>query len=449
MSEINIKPCDCQDSVGLRSTQQNLGMGGCGCGGGINPAYWGRIYGNIRDQKDLMALINSGAAKKEVITVLTYSETEPQNPSDGDMWIDSDNNALYSWDASESEWVEETPSKDNIYITLDTSHMYLWDGFHFIDTAGQVIDNTIYVNNLTTDLADYINSGIFTVCHHIGGTMTQYYTMTVQVQRGRQMQGRPRIDTFRQILWNYGGYMVRTKQTGGEWSDWGSFEYASVAYVDEAIEQAIQPSSDKEVYTVLTAGTTAPSSASADDLYINTSDNKLYKYTNGLWVEDSDDITTDAVYIAEDTGHVWIYNGTAFVDSGGSTVDNVIYVDNLNTNDDLNSCITPGVYTVCYKKTNTEVWFSLVVQVVRHVTVLSIKQTLSNQNGYRARSRFDIIQGENNIIGTWGYWYQYDYAKMPQNYTNGNLAMIADGAYVDSGFGAQELYNLACAGLVL
>ena len=189
---------------------------------------------------------------------------------------------------------------------------------------------------------------------------------------------------------------------------------------------------DKEVFTVLTADTTAPSSPTEGDLYINTSDNKLYKYTSGSWAEDSDDTMTEAVYVAEDTGHVWTYNGSAFVDSGSNVVDDVIYVRNLTT--DLESYTDNGVYTVCYAPIALSIispkWYSMVVTGNNAGARRKHYQILQNKDGWQQRLRTDT----EIHIGTWGAWEKVTYARTVVPIVSGNLlAMDENGQPVNSG----------------
>ena len=197
---------------------------------------------------------------------------------------------------------------------------------------------------------------------------------------------------------------------------------------------------DKEVFTVLTADTTAPSSPTEGDLYINTSDNKLYKYTNGEWVEDSDDTMTEAVYLAEDTGHVWTYNGSAFVDSGSNVVDDVIYVRNLTT--DLESYTDNGVYTVCYAPIALSLispnWYSMVVTGNNAGARRKHYQILQNKDGWQQRLRIDTVDTEIHE-GTWSGWEKVTYARTVVPIVSGNLlAMDENGQPVNSGKKASD-----------
>lgn len=166
---------------------------------------------------------------KEVISVLTYSETAPATAEDGDYYINSSDNKLYAYD--EGAWGEETPDESAVYITADTSHIYVWNGTTFTDTTHEPVDGTIYVKNLDTGLEDYTEAGLFTVCH-TSGSFRRYYTMVVSITR---VKVGPRITstTYKQLLHNNDGYITRSKVGSGEWSDWEEFIYVSKKEFEE------------------------------------------------------------------------------------------------------------------------------------------------------------------------------------------------------------------------
>lgn len=173
-------------------------------------------------------------SEKEVVSVLTCSDTAPEIASDGDYYINTDEPALYVYD--DGEWVEDEPSESVIYIALDTSHIYVWNGSEFVDSTGDTVDNTIYVHNLTTALEDYKEPGLFSVCL-VNGTFRTYYTMTVSVSR-RMMRPSGSITYYNQTLHNNNGYQYRTKVGSGDWSDWTVFEYVSQEQLQEVSDLA-------------------------------------------------------------------------------------------------------------------------------------------------------------------------------------------------------------------
>ena len=157
----------------------------------------------------------SQEAQKEVINILTYSDVAPEGSDEEDFYINSAENKLYYFDGS--DWAEMTPSDNNIYVAADTMHMYMYAENGFVDVTGQTVDNTIYVNNITTDLAGYTDKGMFSVC--LSGR--EWSTLIVSQSR-RTLFGRPPrfIITYGQLLRNENGWQFRYKIDDGEWSEW-------------------------------------------------------------------------------------------------------------------------------------------------------------------------------------------------------------------------------------
>lgn len=183
---------------------------------------------SISDVSELSLVLNEiraliqPAPEKEVVNVLSAGDTMPEDPSEGDRWIDLENNLLYSY-SEDDGWGEDNPDEGSVYITSDTSHIYLWNGSEFVDSTGQPVDNTLYVHNTTTELEQYTDRGMYNVC--VGGN--SWYTMVVSSLR-RTFFGRPpRVSvTYRQLLCNNDGWYVRTKVNNGEWSEWEDHEYS-------------------------------------------------------------------------------------------------------------------------------------------------------------------------------------------------------------------------------
>ena len=183
---------------------------------------------SISDVSELSLVLNEiraliqPAPEKEVVNVLSAGDTMPEDPSDGDRWIDLENNLLYRY-SEDDGWGEDSPDGGSVYITADTSHIYVWNGSEFVDSTGQPVDNTLYVHNTTTELEQYTDRGMYNVC--VGGN--SWYTMVVFSSR-RTFFGRPpRVSvTYRQLLCNNDGWYVRTKVNNGEWSEWEDNEYS-------------------------------------------------------------------------------------------------------------------------------------------------------------------------------------------------------------------------------
>ena len=181
-------------------------------------------------------------------------------------------------------------------------------------------------------------------------------------------------------------------------------------YIADRISEAVHPSETKEVVPVLTYGTTAPASASEGDYYINSSSNKLYEYVSSEWTEDEP--SEKVIYVTSDTSHIYLWNGSLFVDATGEAVDNVIYVNDLET--ELDDVTTSGVYSVCQSISsavgaNTK-WYSLIVVngwkrvgtgAYRRKTFT--RQVLSDANHWQEREKIGNGDWEDWAIHTYAY----------------------------------------------
>lgn len=119
-------------------------------------------------------------------------------------------------------------SADKIYTVSDGDVMkiYLWTGEVFREVASdgsEEVDNTIYATNLTSDLADYTERGIYTVCYIRNVRLgVVYYTFVVD--RAIIPLGGRRT-AYSQLLYNQDGYSTRTKVGTAAWSEWTNHEY--------------------------------------------------------------------------------------------------------------------------------------------------------------------------------------------------------------------------------
>lgn len=183
---------------------------------------------NAEQVAGLMELVSSVVQpeEKEVINVLTYAAEPPESPENGDLFINSATNRLmeYVYDEQEQEgtWDADEPSTAAIYITNDTQHIYIWNGEEFVDRTGEIVDNTIYVKNLTTDLAEVTNQGIYTVAYK-SSSHVNWYTLIVSIAR-RGSRLAPIVTTSQTLTWQ-GGWSQRSKTGIGNWSDWTTHEY--------------------------------------------------------------------------------------------------------------------------------------------------------------------------------------------------------------------------------
>jgi len=153
---------------------------------------------------------------------------------------------------------------------------------------------------------------------------------------------------------------------------------------------------EKEVVGVLTAADEAPSSPSADDLYINTDENKLYKYSGSAWVEETP--IEDIVYVTADTSHLYLWNGTEFTDVTGQIDGDIIYISNLP---DLNPYTNPTFKTVAWVQNGKVEYYTFVVDITAND--LSPKQLLQNKDGYRYRTY-------RTATSSWNMWITKEYA---------------------------------------
>ncbi len=171
---------------------------------------------------------------KEIIGVLTYSDVAPEDPSAGDMYIDSEDNLLKEY--QDGAWTEAEAKENVIYITDDTTHFYIYKDDAFVDMTGEPIDNTIYINSLE-ELDEYTDEGIYRVCLTTILAVTRsykWYTFTVE----RTVNTRLRRVTHTQTLSNRSGYLSRYRYNTGAWNEWEEFIFASKADLQEVYDLA-------------------------------------------------------------------------------------------------------------------------------------------------------------------------------------------------------------------
>ena len=155
---------------------------------------------------DILAQLQP-ADDKEIISVLTYSDTTPASASAGDLYIDSMNDALKEF--VDGSWENAEAQENVIYITNDTTHFYIYKDDEFVDMTGEPIDNTIYVNNLS-ELDKYTDEGIYRVCVTTVTDMVRsfnWYTLVIE----RSVASRWLRVTITQTLSNRSGYQFRKK----------------------------------------------------------------------------------------------------------------------------------------------------------------------------------------------------------------------------------------------
>ena len=182
---------------------------------------------------DILAQLQP-ADDKEIISVLTYSDTTPASASAGDLYIDSINDALKEF--VDGSWEDAEAQENVIYITDDTTHFYIYKDDAFVDMTGDPIDNTIYVNNLS-ELDKYTDEGIYRVCVTTVTDMVRsfnWYTLVIE----RSVASRWLRVTITQTLSNRSGYQFRKKTNTMAWDAWEEFIFASKAELQEVYDLA-------------------------------------------------------------------------------------------------------------------------------------------------------------------------------------------------------------------
>ena len=182
---------------------------------------------------DILAQLQP-ADDKEIISVLTYSDTTPASASAGDLYIDSMNDALKEF--VDGSWEDAEAQENVIYITDDTTHFYIYKDDAFVDMTGDPIDNTIYVNNLS-ELDKYTDEGIYRVCVTTVTDMVRsfnWYTLVIE----RSVASRWLRVTITQTLSNRSGYQFRKKTNTMAWDAWKEFIFASKAELQEVYDLA-------------------------------------------------------------------------------------------------------------------------------------------------------------------------------------------------------------------
>lgn len=139
----------------------------------------------------------------------------------------------------------EDPQTDVIYVTTDTNKLYLYDAENeeFIDATNNVVDNTIYVTDLD-DLFDMeLTAGLYTVSYTHRGTrmeiVTDIYSLSVQTRSQRSIGigiGTPRLETVtNMVLANAEGYAVEGTDTHDD-PVWVWYKYSFTGHTHETSE---------------------------------------------------------------------------------------------------------------------------------------------------------------------------------------------------------------------
>ncbi|MBR0296027.1 MAG: hypothetical protein IJQ95_01365 [Paludibacteraceae bacterium] len=120
---------------------------------------------NLQEQLEAIASTQGATDEKEVVSVETYSDLEElEEKSDGVVYITADDNKVYLYSEADNEFVEVT---------------------------NEIVDNTIYVNNLNDLISrTYTAAGVYTVIHS--------YVVSRIV--GRQRIRISKIDTYTLVV---------------------------------------------------------------------------------------------------------------------------------------------------------------------------------------------------------------------------------------------------------
>lgn len=193
------------------------------------------ITGLRTELDELRALIKPET--KEVVNAVAVTATDQSGlePEEGAYYFIAPNTeatpatpgTLYLYTSGAFVDQASELSADKIYTVSDGDVMkiYLWTGEVFREVASdgsEEVDNTIYVTNLTSDLADYTERGIYTVCYIRNVRYgVVYYTFVVD----RAIIPLGRRTAYSQLLYNQDGYSTRTKVGTAAWSEWTNHEY--------------------------------------------------------------------------------------------------------------------------------------------------------------------------------------------------------------------------------
>ena len=195
----------------------------------------GKFWQNAKEYIDgeVSAAVNPDDKAKEIINVLTASVDSPVSAQDGDLYIDTELQILY--ELHDNLWQEVEASTAEVYITADTGHVYIYHNGQFEDVTGQMVDNRdLYVSNLTIDLAEVTDAGMYNV-YLTQPFNSESFILVVSIKKGRRKIGLPQTTTYFQTLRNNYGYRIRTKVNDGNWSEWEEYQYVVERITDDDI----------------------------------------------------------------------------------------------------------------------------------------------------------------------------------------------------------------------
>lgn len=115
------------------------------------------------------------------------------------------------------------------------------------DGGGYVDGNTIYINDIDTELNGYTEAALYNVVVTKQsvrvGVSKQIYTLAVSSGAKLVLPTNRTVTVYYQVLSNKDGYLSRSKQQGGSWSSWEEFKYAyetDIERVEKLAKKAIK-----------------------------------------------------------------------------------------------------------------------------------------------------------------------------------------------------------------
>ena len=167
---------------------------------------------NLQEQLQALASTQGATEEKEVVSVETFSDLEElEEKSEGVVYITTDDNKVYLYNEADDEFVEVT---------------------------NEIVDNTIYVNNLDDLITrTYTAAGVYTVVHsyttsrivgrrRIVIVKTDTYTLVVVATRNRLLLGSARYTPY--LTSKNGWAEVVTDSNDDEVWQWHIYSYNAI-----------------------------------------------------------------------------------------------------------------------------------------------------------------------------------------------------------------------------
>lgn len=292
--------------------------------------------------QDISTLEATVGTKSEV----TFSPTAPSTPSDGDWWIDTDNNdRFYIWNGAaavwqdgfearidqalqdaaiafsaastaqstadgkiESYWQDTQPTAsgtgDIWFDTADQNHPYRWDGTSWVDARDDSIADAFAAASTAQSTAD--------------GKVTTFYQTTAPTAEGTGDLWVDTDDGNRLHRWN-----------GTSWTD----------IRDSGIASALQAAADAQAAAdgkiVSYWQSTEPTGSAVGDLWFDTDDqNRPYRWDGTAWTDARDSSIADAFAAASTAQETADGKVTTFYQNTAPTAEGIgdLWVDTADGN---------------------------------------------------------------------------------------------------------------------